>query len=317
VSLFDAMLLPDGVPGAAEARGRRRGGWGPRVGAVLLWGTAQGIFLLPRRMTPYVPLIPPAVGILVNLAVAAAFLWWYVWRSIARGDRRRLATFRVRPAGAAWRWVPIVVAGIMGLMPSGLIVSARLLVPPPERETIIERYGRAPAGALALLVTVAVVAPLLEEFLFRGWMQRTLERRFARAGAGRALGRRRAAWRAIALTSAVFAAVHFESFGFPLRLTLAVASGYAAWTTRSIWPSVVMHGSYNGWAMLVGLLLPVDSARDLVRLAARPAVLWPSALALVGSALVLVWGLRAMAAARARPEPEPQAALRATDAVGT
>ena len=272
--------------------------WARRVGAVVLWSLLQGVFALPKgfRMDPYQPLIPPPVGLLVNLGVAAAFLWWYVWRPAGRGDLRRLATFRVRSAGEAWAWFPVVVAGMLGVAPAGLIVSARVLTP-PDRTEVIEQYARVPGGSLALLVAIALVAPLLEEFLFRGWMQRSLERRFARE-----LGDPgRAAWRAIAITSVLFAALHLQAFGFPLRLILAVASGYAAWTTRSIWPSVVLHGSYNAWAAMLGAVLPVESVTDLVRLAARPAVLWPAALGLVASTLLLAWGLRMMAAAAGRP----------------
>jgi hypothetical protein len=62
-----------------------------------------------------------------------------------------------------------------------------------------------------------------------------------------------------------------------------------------------MHGAYNAWALLLGGMLPIESARDLPRLAARPSVLLPSALGFAASALLLAWALRAMAASRARP----------------
>jgi membrane protease YdiL (CAAX protease family) len=275
--------------------------WWRRAGAFLFWATIQTLFLAPRtggfRGGRFEPLFQPPVGVLVNLAVAAGFLWWYVLRPAARRNRRRLATFRARPAGEAWHWLPFVVAAIMGLLASGLIVTARVLTPRENRMEFLERYARLPGGALAVLVMIAVVVPLLEEFLFRGWMQRSLERLLAR----RTPDRRTAGWLAIAVTSAVFAAVHFESFGFPLRVIFAVSSGYAAWTTRSIWPSVVMHGSYNAWALLLGGILPIQSTKDLAVLAARPAVLAPAALGFAASALLLAWALRAMAASRARP----------------
>jgi hypothetical protein len=280
-----------------------------RLGTLVIWSTLNGVFLLPSPFEPagvYRPLVPPRLGVLLNLAVAVGFLWWFVWRPAARRNRRRLATLRVRPAGEAWGWVPVVVAAILGLAPAGLIVTARLLEPPSDRIRALESYARVPGAPLALLVAVALVAPLLEEFLFRGWMQHSLERLFRRGEDGR--GHRGAAWRAIAVTSVAFAAVHADAFGFPLRLVLAFAAGYSAWATRSIWPSVVLHGSYNAWAMALGAFLPVRTTRDLTRLAREGEVLWPAALGLLASAALLVWALARMAATaeRARAEARGQ-----------
>ena len=62
-----------------------------------------------------------------------------------------------------------------------------------------------------------------------------------------------------------------------------------------------MHGSYNAWALMLGNVLPIESTRDLTRLAARPEVLGSAALGFLASALLLAWALRAMALARVRP----------------
>jgi hypothetical protein len=303
----EGVLAAPPVPGRPPAT-RRRPPWGRRVGAFLLWATVQGLFLAPASLAPYRPLIPPLLGALVNVGIAAAFVWWFVRRPIARGERRRLATLRIRPAGAAWPWVGAAVVAIMGLTPSGLLVSARLLRVPPDRSTILEDYAKLAGGTVALLVLVAVIAPLLEEFLFRGWIQRSLERSFVR----RAPDRERGAWRAILVTSVAFAAVHADAFGFPLRFSLAVASGWAAWSTRSIWPSVVLHGAYNAWAMALGGILPVRTARDLVALARSDAVFWPAVAGVVVSTAALVWAMRGVSRA-ARAERAARAGRAAPD----
>ena len=238
------------APAADPPRGA--GHWARVAGAFLLWSTVQGIFLLPADLrslaggaAPYRPLVPPLGGALLNLALAAAFVWWFAVRPLARGDARRRRTFRLRPAPAgAWPWV-----GVAGLAVAVAVNASTLVLPRffplPKENLILERYGRLPGGAFALLALAAVLAPLLEEFLFRGWLQGQLERRLA------------GGWRAILATAVIFAALHgVEVFGLVPRVALAVAAGYAAWTTASIWPSVVLHGAYNASLFAGGAALP-------------------------------------------------------------
>jgi len=152
-----------------------------------------------------------------------------------------------------------VIAGVQ----CALIVLPRVLPVPRTGDGFTEAYLRQPFGAVALLVLVAAVAPLMEEFLFRGWMQRGLERRLR-------------PWSAIVVTAFVFAAVHAQLFGFPLRFGFALASGYAAWATRSIWPSVVLHGAYNASLILLGALAPRLDEGALARYAHDARVFWPA-----------------------------------------
>jgi membrane protease YdiL (CAAX protease family) len=222
------------------------------VGTFLLWSTVQGVFLVPADAqslaggaAPYRPLVPPLAGTLLNLALAAAFVWWFAVRPAARGDARRRRTFRLRPVPpGAWPWVGAAALAAAVAVNAATLVLPRFFALPKENQ-ILERYGRLPGGALALLALAAVLAPLLEEFLFRGWLQGQLERRLA------------GGWRAILATAVIFAALHgVEVFGLVPRVALAVAAGYAAWATASIWPSVVLHGAYNAALFAGGAVLP-------------------------------------------------------------
>jgi membrane protease YdiL (CAAX protease family) len=163
--------------------------------------------------------------------------------------------------------VPAAAAALVTFVLAALVVLPRFLTMPVERVTFLDAYLRRPYGVVAVLVTVAVIAPLLEEFLFRGWMQRTLERRTT-------------PWRAIGLTALVFAAVHLEGYGFVLRLAFGVAAGYAAWSTSSIWPSVVLHGAYNGSLVALSSVVPSLDQRTMLAWAHTPSVFWPAVLAM-------------------------------------
>lgn len=300
--LLDAIVLPGGAsaggaPAGGEPTGDGRapredaaGLWLRRVGALLFWGIVQGVFLVPRDQAGTEFWVPPAVGILLNLAIAAGFVWWFVLRPTVRADARRRATYRLRPvARTAAPWIVPAALSMIAVVMAALVVLPRVIPIPPEKNTFLDAYLRKPLGPAAVFLMVALIAPLLEEFLFRGWMQRTIERRTT-------------AWRAIALTALAFGLVHIDLFGLPLRIAFGLASGYLAWSTRSIWPSVVLHGAYNGALVILGDALPHINERTLTAWSQNDAVFFPAlgALALAGAALA--FSVRSMgdAARRAR-----------------
>ena len=241
-------------PGAApqDARDRWTAGRVLRaVGALLFWTTAETLFLLPAGAADwaafsagrsYRPLVPPASGALLNLLVAAGFVWWFALRPAARRDARRRATFRLRaPAPGTWPRVAVAACGVAVLGNAAMLVLPRFL-PFPDGNPL-EAYARVPGGGAALLVLAAVVAPLLEEFFFRGWLQGALERRLR-------------VWPAVLAAGFIFALAHGERFGFAPRFALALAAGYAAWATASVWPGVALHSAYNLALFAGGALLP-------------------------------------------------------------
>ena len=283
--LIDAITLPGGVDtGRPRERRGTVGLWLRRLGALVFWASIQGVFLAPEipGFDELLPDVPPILGALFNLAVAAGFVWWFVLRPRARGERRRLATFRIRPvASEVARWVPLAAAAMIGVVLASLVILPRVMQVPKSDTPFLETYLRKPFAPVALLLLVAVVAPLLEEFLFRGWIQRSLERRML-------------PWRAILITAVGFGVAHGDAFGLPLRVVFGVASGYAAYTTRSIWPSVVLHGAYNGSLVLLSGALPKVDERTLTAWARNDTIFLGALAALTVCALVLAFALRAM-----------------------
>jgi membrane protease YdiL (CAAX protease family) len=241
------------------------------VGAVLLWATLEGAFIL----------VPPLAAIPLNLAIAGVFVWWFVLRPAAVRDLGLRATLRLRPIGAAGRWLPLLGGALVAHVLAYLVVFARF-VPLPTDDSRLEAYLQRPFGGAAVFTVAVVIAPLLEEFFFRGWMQRTLERRYQ-------------ATVAIVVTATAFAAVHNDGFGFVVRLAFGLLAGYVAYSTRSVWPGVVMHATYNAGVMLASGAFPELEDDTLVRWANTPGVFWPSLAVYALSALVLVWGARRLA----------------------
>ena len=96
------------------------------------------------------------------------------------------------------------------------------------------------ATAIALAV---LVAPLTEEFIFRGFFYGVLKRHF-----GQLAG--------MAASAAFFAAVHQNIPAIPALFVLAVGFTLAYELTGSLWAPVLMHALFNGVSVVVILFFP-------------------------------------------------------------
>jgi membrane protease YdiL (CAAX protease family) len=200
-----------------------------------------------------------AMGVMIALSPGAGLAWvllltaaFYAW-SVRPGRRRlrRLARLRVRRPDAAPRWIALACAATLALMAGtssviGLIAPDIDAADIPEWYILLQPYRESAAGWAALTVLVAFTIPMVEEFCFRGHVQRTLERRLG------------IAW-AITLSAALFMALHVGGPHWSIlgiSLTLGVACGLAVHTFRSIWPAVLLHCIWNGGMLLADMAGP-------------------------------------------------------------
>ena len=94
-------------------------------------------------------------------------------------------------------------------------------------------------GDWILIVTGAViVASVAEEFLFRGLMQVTLEKKGD-------------ATRAVLLASLTWTLVHQNPYWAVEIFILGVFIGFIAWRTNSVYPAIIVHGINNMIGVLV------------------------------------------------------------------
>jgi membrane protease YdiL (CAAX protease family) len=297
----DWLVMPGGPSEASSGDGADAAdsghtgepSWGRRIGALLFWGLAQTLAVLPRHIpfdaAHFQPLLPPLAGLAFCLALAAAFVWRFVLRHDATRSYRR-ETFRLRaPSPAVLRRLPLVAVPLLAMVIASLILVPRFLPIPRDRGNPLDLYLKLPYATLTVLAIVSIVAPLLEEFLFRGWIQRRMERRLPAA-------------QAIVITAVLFAAAHGEAFGFPTRLLFGLVAGHVAWSTRSIWPGVMLHGLYNATLVLGGSSSPDVDEDTLVRWAHTPSIFWPTLAGFVVCAVLLMLALRSVQAAARRAE---------------
>tara|TARA_B100000949_G_scaffold81061_1_gene72463 strand:- start:176 stop:685 length:510 start_codon:yes stop_codon:yes gene_type:complete len=92
---------------------------------------------------------------------------------------------------------------------------------------------------LLLAITVVILAPLGEEILFRGFLQKLLEESWQDIT------------RAVLITSLFFAFIHMNPVWVIQIYFLGVVLGYLAWRTGSILTSLILHSLNNGTALIL------------------------------------------------------------------
>jgi membrane protease YdiL (CAAX protease family) len=106
----------------------------------------------------------------------------------------------------------------------------------PEQHPLLETVKESPEGWVipVAIVQAGVLAPLTEEFIYRGVLLMTLVKQMG------------ILW-ALVVSSAVFAAVHMrtEPQAMAPLFFLGLALGYAAWRTRSLVAPIVCHALFN------------------------------------------------------------------------
>lgn len=92
-------------------------------------------------------------------------------------------------------------------------------------------------NGIFIVFTTVIAAPLVEEMLFRGYLQKVLEESW------------KDITKAILVTSLFFALVHLNPYWIVQIYLLGLVLGYLAWHTNSIIPGIILHGLNNAFAV--------------------------------------------------------------------
>lgn len=107
---------------------------------------------------------------------------------------------------------------------------------------ILAGIERTPLNMAAMFFAIAIAAPVVEELLFRGFLQNALAKYVP-------------IWGAIFLSSLLFALVHLQPYAIPGLMSLSIAFGYLYHRTGSLRTNIIMHMANNVFALLVSQFL--------------------------------------------------------------
>ena len=135
-----------------------------------------------------------------------------------------------------------VTIGFSALFFSSYILEGMSLLFPEPYVAYVELFENLALGsAVSVFIAVAVIAPLFEEVLFRGYIFDQFERRFASIGM------------TIVASGVLFGLYHLNIFQGVFASILGIVLGLSYYWTRSIWIPIIIHFANNFLSYLLGL----------------------------------------------------------------
>lgn len=182
------------------------------------------------------------LSLISNLLTLAFVLIFYLVR------RKKLSEalwLRRVPASTLWTGAALAPALY-------LAVTAVLAVLP---EAWLDSYNEAAAdlegGTVIGALAVVLLAPIVEEFIFRGLIMT----RLSRAMPG---------WLAVVLSAAIFGVCHGHPVWFGYAFALGLFFGFMDLKASSIWPSILGHLAFNAIGQIVSALPETEEETEFV-----------------------------------------------------
>jgi len=207
------------------------------------------------------------------------------------GFRQLLHPSTASPAAVATLLLPpvlmLVPAMVLGVGEAMKLLVALVPLSAWEEATFV-RFG---SGSVAMVVAICVLAPILEEMLFRGVFLRSFLTQYPR-------------WQAILGSAILFGVAHLNLYQFFAALMLGTIAGWLYERTRSLYPCIALHGGYNTLLTVLSSAEPESSAASAEWMSSAAG--WTTALTL--ATVGALWLRRLLVPARHRAgagEPAP------------
>jgi membrane protease YdiL (CAAX protease family) len=199
------------------------------------WSLLLFVVACPVIGIPVVWFLPDR-GMLTILGAFFATGLLAVAASVAPLGRAALPALGLRPAN--WKYL---VFGALGTLALSIAVSQIGIEPQGVKQVIDVLRG--PRQLVLGLLLLAVLAPLVEELIFRGLVYGWIAGRWGTIPA-------------FILSSLAFAAAHWEPAHVMLVLPLGLLFGWLRRRTDSLLPSLFAHIFNNGFALIAAVYLP-------------------------------------------------------------
>lgn len=140
------------------------------------------------------------------------------------------------------------------------------------QQEMIENFLQSDGAVLMGLLNIALVPAICEEVMFRGYVQRSLERSWG-------------VWAAILVSGFLFGLFHLQMTNILPLSTLGILLALVTWLSGSLIPAMVAHFVNNGSAVVLGNMWPEMAFAEMTAEAAPP--LWSLGISLVVSYLII------------------------------
>ena len=186
----------------------------------------------------------PSLSTYISMFYGQAFLIVPVLIFLTRKQLPIIESLRINPISKEVTIATIFLSIGGMILADEINILVDMVIPAPDSFLQLEALLTPdnPLSLLLLIVTIVFLAPIGEELLFRGFLQKHLEM----------------AWgditKAILLSSLFFAAIHFNPYWLIQIYLLGVLLGYIAWQTQSVISSIIFHVIINASSLIFTFL---------------------------------------------------------------
>lgn len=169
-----------------------------------------------------------------------------VENGLAKAPKIKVNTPVTVSDGRKLPWWAVGILLLFGTIALGYVldpIMSRIELP----EAIKAVYEKMDFSHPSALLSIVVLAPLCEEFIFRGTVLRGITAKHSPAVA-------------IAVSALLFGIIHLNFFQGVAAFLLGLFIGFVYYKTHSIWAAIFVHFVNNGFSFLMAALLPKECA---------------------------------------------------------
>jgi uncharacterized protein len=177
--------------------------------------------------------------IIWGLVASAVLQLILMWLYLRKGDRAEIIGLSHFGRISIGRTILVAITAIAVATAFNHVYATYIISGIPMQDDMAKLLATIPRTPINITVgvfAIAVIAPLIEELLFRGLLQKSLMNHVP-------------AWGAIVLSAFIFAAVHMQLYAMPALMALGAAFGYIYYKTGSLRMTIVLHMVNNALAL--------------------------------------------------------------------